>query len=43
MLDFIFEIIGGLLEEGIFEVLSYIVLHVGRGIVEFVRDVSSMF
>ena len=43
MLDFIFEIVGAFLEDGIFEVVSYILVHLGRVAFEVVREIWAMF
>lgn len=42
MLDFIFEIVGEFLAGAIFEPLSYILVHLGRAIVELARDIWMM-
>jgi hypothetical protein len=39
MLDFIFESVGELLATAIFEPLSYMLVHVGRALVELARDI----
>ena len=43
MFDFIFEFLGECLGEALLEGLTYLLLHLGRGIIEFVRDIWAMF